>query len=403
MMVRTLLVGLGGYGNGYVDAILDHGDAMGMELVGAVDPLPAGCRRLDEVRARVGTIHPDLAGFHAAADADLAVISAPIQYHAPYTIAALEAGSHVLCEKPVAASLDDALAMAEAADASRRMVAIGYQWSFSQTFERMRREIAAGAFGEPLSLRVLALWPRSSAYYGRASWAGRVRASDGSLVMDSPAHNATAHYLHNALSVLGPGGDPVSVQAELYRANEIENYDTAAIRVRTASGADVLFYTTHAVPSNAGPMIWYRFRDADLVCDVPGHFYCHWADGLVGDYGSPDVTPRGKLERVAAAIRSAGPGEIPESPCSVRDALAQLRVVCAAGDSSPVVPFPAEIVRRTTADPGDAPAGSPAGSPVLTWADGLQAVLTQCFARGLLPAEHPGVGWARPGSVVTMH
>ena len=396
MTVRTLLVGLGGYGNGYVDAILDHGDAMGLEFAGAVDPLPEGCRRLDEVRARVGTIHPDLAGFYAAADADLAVISAPIQYHAPYSIAALGAGSHVLCEKPVAASLEDALAMAEAADASRRMVAIGYQWSFSQTFERMRREIAAGAFGEPLSLRILAFWPRSSAYYGRASWAGRIRASDGSLVMDSPAHNATAHYLHNALSVLGPGGEPVSVQAELYRANEIENYDTAAIRARTASGADVLFYTTHAVPSNVGPMIWYRFRDADLVCDVPGNFYCNRADGSVEDYGSPDVTHRGKLERMAAAIRSAGPGETPESPCSVQDALAQLRVVCAAGDSSPVVPFPARIVRRTTVDAEKAPAGS----SVLTWADGLQAVFTQCFARGLLPAEHPGVGWARSGSVV---
>ncbi len=395
MTVRTLLVGLGGYGNGYVDAVLDHGEAMGIKLAGAVDPAPGGCRRLDEVRARVGAVHASLDDFYAAGDADLAVISAPIQYHAPYTIRALEAGSHVLCEKPVAASVDDALAMAQAAAAADRSVTIGYQWSFSQTVERIRREVAAGAFGEPVSLRILVFWPRSSAYYERAAWAGRIRAADGSLVMDSPAHNATAHYLHNALTVLGSGGEPVSVQAELYRANEIENYDTAAIRVQTASRAEVLFYTTHAVASRVGPVIWYRFRDADLVCDVPGHFYCHRVDGSIEDYGEPDVTPHGKLERVAASIREARQaGGRPQPVCSVQDALAQLRVVCAAGDSSAVVPFPAELVRRSTEHDG------PAGSATLTWVDDLQAVFTQCYARGLLPAEHGGVRWARPAKVV---
>ena len=389
--MRTVLVGLGGYGNGYVNAALDHADELGIELVGAVDPAPDGCLRCDELTAAVGEIHPTLEAFYAEREADLAVIAAPIHLHAPFTITALRSGSHVLCEKPVAAVVEDARAMAATAEACGRSVTIGYQWSFSDTILQIRRDVRAGRLGRPISLRTLVLWPRAASYYSRSSWAGRLRTPEGQWVMDSPANNATAHYLHNPLFVLGEAGTPVSVQAELYRANEIESFDSAAIRVETACGAEVLFSTTHAVPSNIGPVIWYRFSEADVYCDVPGNFYARRADGSIVDYGSPNVTPGQKIARVAADVTAARDRrEAVASACSVLDASGQLRVVCGAHEASPINPFPAETIRRTIVDSGT--------NDRLTWVEGLQAALTQCFAQGILPAEHGGIAWAQPGS-----
>lgn len=387
--LRIALVGLGGYGNGYVDAVLDHADEIGVRLVGAVDPAPRSCRRLSELTDVVGTIDPTLGEFYERDTADLVVVSAPIQFHAPFTITALGHGSHVLCEKPVAAVVQDARAMAEAEAASSAGAAIGYQWSFSDAVHALRRDIAAGRFGEPLQLKTLVFWPRSTSYYGRSSWAGALAGSDGSWVLDSPVNNATAHYLHNELFVLGSdGGRPLSVEAELYRANDIESFDTAALRVETASGAEVLFYTSHAVPSNVHPVLHYRFTEADVYAEVPGHFYVRFADGTIADLGSPETTPLEKLRRAAADVRAGNP-----PACSIADATHQSLVVCGAHESNAITDFPSETVKRT---PNDPPPGE------LIWVEGLQGALTQCFAQGILPSEHGGIAWAHAGREIPL-
>jgi predicted dehydrogenase len=385
--IRTCLVGVGGYGNGYVDAALDRPESLGIELVGAVDPAPAGCRRLDEILARVGPIYDCLDRFYEKQEADLVVISAPIHLHAPYTLTALRHGSHVLCEKPVASVVQDGLAMATAAREADRLVAIGFQWSYSGTIHAIRRDIASGKFGEPLSLRTVVSWPRPDSYYQRNSWAGSIQTESGEWVLDSPVNNATAHYLHNALFVLGDAGTPVAVEAELYRAREIESYDTAAMRVLVECGAEVLFYTSHSVPSTIDPVIYYRFSDAEVYSQAPGTFIARYPDGSTSEYGNPETSPHEKLSRVLKDIRA---GDRPA--CSIEDSLPHSIVACGAHESTSITPFPAEVVHRRVYDPADS----------LVWVDGLQAVFTQCFAQGILPAEHGGVSWARAGSRVDL-
>ena len=90
---RLVLVGLGGYGGRYVEAVLDQGVELGVQLVGAVDPLPERCERRGEIEKIVGPIHRDLDSFYSAGEADLAVVSTPIHLHAPHTITAVEHGS----------------------------------------------------------------------------------------------------------------------------------------------------------------------------------------------------------------------------------------------------------------------------------------------------------------------
>jgi predicted dehydrogenase len=305
--------------------------------------------------------------------------------HAPITLAALAHQSHVLCEKPVASVVQDGIRMAAAEAESDCSVAIGFQWSYSDAVYSIRREIAAGTFGEPLSLRTVVSWPRSETYYRRNSWAGSLRTDEGEWVLDSPVNNATAHYLHNSFFVLGDAGVPTAVQAELYRAKEIDSFDTAAMRITVACGAEVLFYTSHSVPSTIDPVIYYRFSEADLYSQAPGAFVARFRDGSTIDYGNPESGAYEKLRRVVDDIRAGNP-----PVCSIDDAMSHSIAACAAHESAPITAFPREMVHRSERDRSDS----------LVWVEGLQAAMVQCFAQGILPSDHHGIPWARPGSVV---
>src|SRR5690606_23790349 len=137
------------------------------------------------------------------------------------------------CEKPLSATVDEALAMIEARDRANRTVAVGYQLSYSKKIQALKQDMMNGVFGKPIRFRTMALWPRADSYYDRA-WAGRIQDDHGRLIFDSVANNATAHYIHNMFYVLGKEIDrsaqPARVTAELYRARLIQNYDTAVMR-----------------------------------------------------------------------------------------------------------------------------------------------------------------------------
>lgn len=78
---------------------------------------------------------------------DFVGIATPTIYHAPMTLAALEAGAHVLCEKPMAMNTDEARAMWERAEALGRVHAIGHELRFNPNRRKIRDLIAAGALG----------------------------------------------------------------------------------------------------------------------------------------------------------------------------------------------------------------------------------------------------------------
>ena len=392
--IEIVLVGIGGYGGSYLGPVLDAHARGYVRLVGAVDPAWEQCGRLDELKEHGVGLYDDIAGFYAERTADLAVISTPIHLHAPCTCLALSHGSSVLCEKPLAATIQDALRMADAEAASPGFVAIGYQWSFSEAIQALKRDIMAGDFGRPVRLRTLVAWPRTKWYFGRNNWAAAVKSPDGAWVLDSPANNATAHFLHNMFYVLGQTREtsdrPVDVQAELYRANEIENYDTAAIRCHTEAGVEVLFYTTHAVTERIGPSFYYEFEQATVSFgwDDEPVIVAELRDRTCREYGDPNAANRDKLWRSIEAVKGGEP-----VACGIEAATAQTLCINGAQDSvEEIASFPADLVRVDEQENGDR----------LTWVDGLFESFESCCERGILPAEHPDVSWARPGRIVDL-
>ena len=76
------------------------------------------------------------------------IVASPVPTHEPYTLACIEAGKPVLCEKPLAGSPEAALRIAEADHA--RLVTVGFMRRYDPAYVELKRELDAGAIGAPL-------------------------------------------------------------------------------------------------------------------------------------------------------------------------------------------------------------------------------------------------------------
>jgi predicted dehydrogenase len=391
-VVKVALAGIGGYGDLYLESILHDPRASSIRLVGAVDPAPQRCRRLGELQARRVPVHASLAALFARTDVELMLIVTPIHLHCPQTVFALSRGANVLCEKPLAGTMVDAIKMVETARTAKGFAAIGYQWSFSAAVQTLKRDILAGVFGAPVRMKTLVCFPRPLSYFNRNDWVGRILTDDGAAVLDSPVNNATAHYLHNMFYLLGRTREtsamPVTVQAELYRANEIENYDTAAIRATTDSGAEILFYTTHAVPDRRGPVSHFEFERGIVEYDaaVAGQFVARFHDGRMKSYGQPTLDRHEKIWQAVDSVRTGAP-----VACDVSAALAHTTCVMAAQQSASIEDFPLRLRKTIELD----------GEPMVC-IEGLYQELYDCYSLGMLPAPHGKSDWARAGKVIKL-
>jgi predicted dehydrogenase len=89
----------------------------------------------------------------AAGDVDAVVIASPTFTHAELAVAALAAGQHVLCEKPLASSLDEASTIARAAEDSDAVFLMGFMRRFDTSWASVAERVAAGEIGEPLLVK----------------------------------------------------------------------------------------------------------------------------------------------------------------------------------------------------------------------------------------------------------
>ena len=141
------LAGLGGYGHVYLRGLLGSASPLPFEFIAGIDPEPARCPQIDEIRRRGISVYPSIEKFYSSGGkADLMVLCTPLHLHAEQTMLALENGSHVLCEKPLGGHPQQVQQMIEARDGWSRtgrklQVAIGYQWSFSPAIAEDRKSV----------------------------------------------------------------------------------------------------------------------------------------------------------------------------------------------------------------------------------------------------------------------
>jgi hypothetical protein len=185
----------------------------------------------------------------------------------------------------------------------------------------------------------------------------------------------------------GSSAKPVRIQAELYRANAIENNDTAAGRLRLDDGTPVLFWFSHAARLDRGPWLRIELERGHVTAERRGgSLRGATSTGEIRDYGNPDAKPMGKLWQ---AIDAAAAGTVPD--CRVEAASAQTLAIDGMQDSAgEIVDFPAALKRE-----------SPNGASSWTWVEGLDEALEEGFHTSRLPSEM-GLPWARPGRPIDL-
>jgi predicted dehydrogenase len=137
-------------------------------------------------------------------DLDIVDICTPNKTHAPIALAALQAGKHVLCEKPLATTAEEVLSLVQAAGAGGRLLMAAQHFRFNPTSRQLKALIDDGMLGDIYYAR--GQWLRRRQVPGRPTFIER-RLSGG-----GPALDIGVHVVDLAFWLLG-APEPVSVSA----------------------------------------------------------------------------------------------------------------------------------------------------------------------------------------------
>lgn len=326
MKIKVLLVGVGGYGSGYVRALT--GRDFGAEIAGIVDVMPNIREVCPEVGAFGLTVYSSLSDFYKENTADLAILASPIHLHTEMSIQCMKSGSHVLCEKPLCLTVEEAGALDACQAQTGKWLAVGYQMNYRRDVLALKKDILSGIFGAPKRLSVAHACRRGSKYYARNNWAGRISAN-GREVFDSPFTNACAHNFQMLTFLIGKdlssACDITGVEAEVYRGNRtVENYDTAFMKFSTDTGADIFYYTAHPLSKElVGPYGKMEFEKGVIEFGPDQRFTAKLNSGETKTYDIPDTDAYD--QKLIDAIEGAKTGVCPV--CTTKSEIGHIKAV----------------------------------------------------------------------------
>ena len=224
MTLRYGLIGAGVVAGMHLEAIAALDD---VELVGiAAHDTESAALRARESGSRAFAESDEL----LACELDVVVVATPHPSHAELTIAALETGAHVLCEKPLAPEARDADAMIATADRAGRLLGVCFQQRFRPVIAAARQLVDEGRLGTLVRASIVDPLYRPNAYYRTAGWRGTWKGEGGGVLM-----NQAPHTLDLLCHLAGP---PVTVWGVAQRrAQPMEAEDTATALLSYEGGA----------------------------------------------------------------------------------------------------------------------------------------------------------------------
>jgi predicted dehydrogenase len=160
--LRYGFIGAGGIAGEHMTHLAERKD---VELVAMADPDERTMAR-HAAKFGIPRSFADWSEMLAGVELDAVSVCTPNRLHAECTIGALEAGCHVLCEKPLAASAAEGEAMVAAAERLGRKLVIGFQYRYNARTQFLRRAVEGGQFGRILYGRVQALRRRGIPNWG---------------------------------------------------------------------------------------------------------------------------------------------------------------------------------------------------------------------------------------------
>jgi len=301
--VGIAVVGAGGIADAHLFSYQRLGERV--RRVAVVDVDESRARRAVE-RFDFGDALTDLAGVLARNDVDAVSICTPPFLHVEQAVAALEAGKHVLCEKPVALTLAGLDAIAKAAEESGKIFSGVFQLRFGRGAQQLRALVDEGKFGRLHLGMAETMWFRDQNYYA-VPWRGKWDTEGGGATVSQAVH------VIDALCWLM--GEPVRVYAEagVFRV-PIEVDDSSVATVRFRSGAIATITSTTSALSEQRTLLEIHGTDLSAISQGPV-YDCTIEPFLLSSAADPDYAAglqREMEERVPKGYKLLHRGPITE-------------------------------------------------------------------------------------------
>ena len=222
--LRIALVGCGRISQNHFDAIAT---VEGLELSAVCDTVETRAR---EAAERLGV--PAFTNYQqmlAKADADAISICTPSGLHSAQGVLAARAGKHVITEKPMAITLEQADALVEACDSNDVRLFVVKQNRLNPSIQLLKRAVEKGRFGRIYLANTTVRWHRPQEYYDAASWRGTWEFDGGAFM------NQASHYVDLIQWLIGPVESVMAKTATQARRIEAEDSGIAVLKFRNGA------------------------------------------------------------------------------------------------------------------------------------------------------------------------
>jgi UDP-N-acetyl-2-amino-2-deoxyglucuronate dehydrogenase len=223
-VIRIALVGCGRISQNHFDAIAK---VDGLALSAVCDVVEARAREAGE-RLNV----PAFTNYQqmlASAEADAVTICTPSGLHSAQGVLAARAGKHVITEKPMAITLEQADALVDACDSSDVRLFVVKQNRLNPSIQLLKRAVEKGRFGRIYLANTTVRWHRPQEYYDAASWRGTWEFDGGAFM------NQASHYVDLIQWLIGPVESVMAKTATQARRIEAEDSGVAVLKFRNGA------------------------------------------------------------------------------------------------------------------------------------------------------------------------
>lgn len=265
------VVGAGIIGRTHIETL---SKTKAFDLVGLVDPAPAAQQLARDLGIRCW---PDVAQMIASKTVAAAVVATPNETHLPVSTQLLDAGIAVLLEKPVAESLEAALALIQRAESARVPLLVGHHRRHNPIIQRCKARIAAGDIGDLVMATVTCSLAKPDSYFD-TPWRRAVGAGGPLLINLVHEIDMLRHFF----------GEIAEVQAlTSHRQRGLAVEDGAAVCLSFVQGGLATLCISDAA---AGPWAW-DLSAGENKTRFPAHpVSAHLYAGTKGGISLPDLT-----------------------------------------------------------------------------------------------------------------
>ena len=222
-MIRIAIVGTGNIANAHVQAYLQFPERCHIAYL--VDIVPEKARRMREKYGLDAEVMDDHQALLPLQDIDLVDVCTPPYVHAQISINCLRSGKNVVCEKPMAASLEECDQMLRARDESGKRLSIIAQNRFRQPIRNLKALLDSGLAGPVRCAQVDSFWWRGHCYYD-LWWRGTWEKEGGGCTL-----NHAVHHIDMLLWMMGLPQRVTSVLANTAHDNaEVEDLSVSILQ-----------------------------------------------------------------------------------------------------------------------------------------------------------------------------